>query len=256
MRDGFQDDDHRDSTVGPLPSCWSCRTRFEPREIRRDGILRSRRERDGGPYRLYTCPACFHLNLCERTPRGRWFSSPTFRPNIFEYLIGRLFLEDATDFIRAAAWYEENEERRRYFFERDGDRRYSETGIFGRLWPWTIHGGPVDFSRDPRDDETQRERDERERERAERERERERAERERSRASNGSFDRHVRVASPWAILGVRENASDAEVRRAFHRLAVQYHPDKVHHLGEEFQRVANEKFKELQRAYEAIRGKA
>ena len=33
---------------------------------------------------------------------------------------------------------------------------------------------------------------------------------------------------------------------------MQYHPDKVHHLGEEFEKVAHEKFTELQRAYEKL----
>ena len=41
-------------------------------------------------------------------------------------------------------------------------------------------------------------------------------------------------------------------RRAFHRLAVQYHPDKVYHLGEEFQAMAHVKFQELKRAYDAL----
>jgi len=43
------------------------------------------------------------------------------------------------------------------------------------------------------------------------------------------------------------------VRRAFHRLAVQYHPDKVHHLGEAFQAMAHVKFQELLRAYDALK---
>jgi len=42
------------------------------------------------------------------------------------------------------------------------------------------------------------------------------------------------------------------VRRAFHRLAVQYHPDKVHHLGEAFQAMAHVKFQELLRAYDSL----
>jgi len=51
---------------------------------------------------------------------------------------------------------------------------------------------------------------------------------------------------------VRPGADEAEVHRAFRRLAKRYHPDKVHHLGEEFQRVATRKFQELQRAYETL----
>ncbi|MCH2364189.1 MAG: hypothetical protein MK138_03985 [Planctomycetes bacterium] len=35
-------------------------------------------------------------------------------------------------------------------------------------------------------------------------------------------------------------------------MAVQYHPDKVHHMGEDFQKVAHEKFLELQKAYNRL----
>src|SRR5690606_17761854 len=212
MSDDFGKEHAKQAAPGPAPSCWSCGARFETRFIARDGIIRSRREREGGPYRLYTCPHCFRLNLCERTLRGRWFSSPTFRPNIFEYLIGRLFLDDATDFIRAVAWYEENEDRRRYFFERDGDRRYSDVSFFGRLWPWSFPSVPAaadngrpDGSRSQRDQTRERasgtrgsasgrDRDGQSRARGN-ERDHRRDERERVRPR----DDRTRVASPWTI---------------------------------------------------------
>jgi DnaJ like chaperone protein len=60
------------------------------------------------------------------------------------------------------------------------------------------------------------------------------------------------ILAPWQILGVEADASREEIRKAFHKLAVQYHPDKVHHLGEDFQKVAHAKFMELQRAYERL----
>jgi DnaJ like chaperone protein len=37
-------------------------------------------------------------------------------------------------------------------------------------------------------------------------------------------------------------------------MAAQYHPDKVQHLGEDFQRLAHEKFVAIQKAYEKIKG--
>jgi curved DNA-binding protein CbpA len=58
--------------------------------------------------------------------------------------------------------------------------------------------------------------------------------------------------SPWELLGVPPQASEDAIRRAFQRLAVQVHPDKVHHLGEEFQRLAHIRFTELQKAYEEL----
>ena len=36
-------------------------------------------------------------------------------------------------------------------------------------------------------------------------------------------------------------------------MAAKYHPDKVHHLGEEFQKMAEEKFKTLNDAYGQIK---
>jgi hypothetical protein len=59
---------------------------------------------------------------------------------------------------------------------------------------------------------------------------------------------------PYAILGVHQGASSEEIKAAYRRLASQYHPDKVQHLGEDFKRLAEVKFKEIQWAYEAIKG--
>jgi DnaJ like chaperone protein len=60
----------------------------------------------------------------------------------------------------------------------------------------------------------------------------------------------------WAyrVLGLEPAVSDEEVRNAYRRLAAESHPDRVVSLGTEFVRVAEEKFKQLQEAYEEIRG--
>jgi DnaJ like chaperone protein len=58
---------------------------------------------------------------------------------------------------------------------------------------------------------------------------------------------------PRAVLGVGPDANQNEIRQAYRRLAAQYHPDKVAHLGEEFRRLADAKFKNIQSAYEALR---
>lgn len=57
---------------------------------------------------------------------------------------------------------------------------------------------------------------------------------------------------PYAILGVGRNASVDEIKQAYRKLANQYHPDKVSHLGEEFQKLAEERFKEIQEAYRSL----
>ena len=57
---------------------------------------------------------------------------------------------------------------------------------------------------------------------------------------------------PYQVLGVAPGASAEEIRRAYRELAARYHPDKVEHLGEEFKRLAEQRFKEIQAAYQAL----
>lgn len=59
--------------------------------------------------------------------------------------------------------------------------------------------------------------------------------------------------SAYEILEVPSTATDEEVKKAYRRMAVKYHPDKVSHLGEEHQRMANEKFQKLTEAYDQVK---
>jgi DnaJ-class molecular chaperone len=52
----------------------------------------------------------------------------------------------------------------------------------------------------------------------------------------------------YSILGVSEGASREEIRRAFRKLAMKYHPDR--NLGNEHW--AGEKFKEINEAYAVL----
>ena len=54
----------------------------------------------------------------------------------------------------------------------------------------------------------------------------------------------------YEVLGVSRGASFEEIKKAYRALSMQYHPDKVGHLGEEFKRVAEEKMKEINAAYQ------
>jgi hypothetical protein len=56
---------------------------------------------------------------------------------------------------------------------------------------------------------------------------------------------------PFAVLGLKPSANEEAVRKAFRDLIVQYHPDKVAHLGPEFRDLAEKKSRELTAAYEA-----
>ena len=58
---------------------------------------------------------------------------------------------------------------------------------------------------------------------------------------------------PYAVLGIDSNATDDEVKKAYRRLAMKYHPDRVENLGEEVRRNAEEQFKKINEAYETIR---
>jgi DnaJ like chaperone protein len=58
----------------------------------------------------------------------------------------------------------------------------------------------------------------------------------------------------WAydVLEIVPAATDEEVKKAYRKMAVKYHPDKVSYLGEEIQKAANEKFKKVNEAYQLI----
>lgn len=58
--------------------------------------------------------------------------------------------------------------------------------------------------------------------------------------------------SPYDVLEIEPDASQSEIRRAYRTLANKYHPDKSAHLGPEFQALAEEKFKEIQAAYDVL----
>jgi len=59
--------------------------------------------------------------------------------------------------------------------------------------------------------------------------------------------------SSYKILEIEPSATDDEVRKAYRRMAMKYHPDKVSHLGEEFRKTADEKFKNVNEAYKKIK---
>ena len=59
----------------------------------------------------------------------------------------------------------------------------------------------------------------------------------------------------YAILGLSPGADFSEIKSAYRKLSMKYHPDKVGHLGEEFKEVAEEKMKEINNAYEYLKRK-
>ncbi|RZT95625.1 DnaJ like chaperone protein [Ancylomarina subtilis] len=59
----------------------------------------------------------------------------------------------------------------------------------------------------------------------------------------------------WAyqVLEIDKTASDDEIKKAYRKMAVKYHPDKVSYLGEDVQKAAKEKFQKVSEAYEKIK---
>jgi DnaJ like chaperone protein len=75
---------------------------------------------------------------------------------------------------------------------------------------------------------------------------------------NQNRDRHRHASDDWdpyRVLDLSRDASAADIKKAYLRLANQYHPDKVTHLGREFKELAEIKFKEIQQAYEELKGR-
>lgn len=60
------------------------------------------------------------------------------------------------------------------------------------------------------------------------------------------------VDSSYKILEIEKSATDIEVKTAYRRMVKKYHPDKLRGLGEEHIKGAEEKFRQVQRAYEHI----
>ena len=61
------------------------------------------------------------------------------------------------------------------------------------------------------------------------------------------------IDGDYKILEIDKDVSDEDVKKSYRKMAVKYHPDKVSHLGEEFQHSAKEKFQKVQEAYENIK---
>ena len=75
----------------------------------------------------------------------------------------------------------------------------------------------------------------------------------RSRHAGGQMGSSKNFKDPYAILGIDKTATDDEVKKAYRRLAMKYHPDRVDTMGEEIMKNAEQQFKEINEAYEEIK---
>lgn len=72
-------------------------------------------------------------------------------------------------------------------------------------------------------------------------------------SNNQSFRQSSNRKDPYRVLGIDSSATDDEVKKAYRRMAMKYHPDRVAGMSEELQRNAAEQMKEINEAYETIK---
>jgi DnaJ like chaperone protein len=70
--------------------------------------------------------------------------------------------------------------------------------------------------------------------------------------SMSAMFRKPSAASAYEILEVERTVTDDEVKKAYRRMVMKHHPDRVAQMGEAVQKAAAEKFKKVQDAYERI----
>jgi hypothetical protein len=59
-------------------------------------------------------------------------------------------------------------------------------------------------------------------------------------------------SDPYTLFNLRADASREEIEARYRELVLQYHPDRVAHLGEELRTLAHEKTIEIQQAYQVL----
>jgi len=59
--------------------------------------------------------------------------------------------------------------------------------------------------------------------------------------------------SSYTILQIDKTATELEIKKAYRKMAIKYHPDKVESLGEDAKKAAKDKFQAINNAYETIK---
>ena len=67
------------------------------------------------------------------------------------------------------------------------------------------------------------------------------------------YRKHTDANWAYTALEIEPSATDDEVKKAYRRMAMKYHPDKVANAGEAVRQQATEKFRAINEAYEHIK---
>lgn len=67
------------------------------------------------------------------------------------------------------------------------------------------------------------------------------------------YQRQKDINWAYTALEIQPTATDEEVKKAYRRMAMKYHPDKVANAGEEIRKQATDKFRGINEAYEHIK---
>ena len=59
--------------------------------------------------------------------------------------------------------------------------------------------------------------------------------------------------SDYKILEIERSATDEDIKKAYRRMAMKFHPDKVSTLGNDVENAAKEKFQSVSKAYDNIK---
>ncbi len=78
-----------------------------------------------------------------------------------------------------------------------------------------------------------------------------------SRAANGrdgaAETGRAESLDPWRVLQLEPGASSEEIHEAYKAQLLRYHPDRVSHLGDEFQQLAHRKTLAIRQAYTILK---
>jgi DnaJ like chaperone protein len=67
------------------------------------------------------------------------------------------------------------------------------------------------------------------------------------------YVKHVDENWAYKALEIETTATNDDIKKAYRRMAMKYHPDKVHNLGDDIKKSATEKFRAVNEAYEHLK---